>query len=300
MPVSFPHARRGAVSAATIALALLCTACATSSPEARSSAPWTPQLAALPAATPLLLLGEQHDAPEHQQWEQATVQWLATRGRLAALVMEMAEAGRSTAGLPADASEALVRQALDWREAGWPWAQYGPVAMAAVRAEVPVLGGNLPRAQMQAAQRDTAFDTHLPAAALAQQHEALRTGHCGLLPESQVMPMARIQLARDASMARTAQAALRPGATVVLVAGAGHVKRSLGVPTWLPQDLESKVAIALAGKEPVAIDKEADLLHRTPAVQGKDHCAELRARWPGAAPGGAGTMPTPAARPAKP
>jgi uncharacterized iron-regulated protein len=299
MPDVPNRAPRHAAVAAALALALFSTACTTARQESTPNDSWAQQLAALPP-TPLLLLGEQHDAREHQQWEAATVHWLAARGRLAALVMEMAEAGQSTAALPADASEAQVRQALDWREAGWPWGHYGPVAMAAVRAGVPVLGGNLPRAQMTAARLDTAYDSHLPAHAMAQQQAALRTGHCGLLPESQVGPMARIQLARDASMARTAQAALRPGATVVLVAGAGHVKRSLGVPTWLPQDLESKVAIAIAGKEPAAINTEADLLHHTPAVQGNDHCAALRARWPGAAKGAAGATPAPAARPATP
>ena len=288
------------MAAITLGLALLGTACSSPPAALPPAERWAQQLAALPPATPLLLLGEQHDAREHQHWEAATVHWLAARARLAAVVLEMAEAGHSTADLPADASETQVRQALNWRETAWPWAQYGPVAMTAVRAGVPVLGGNLPRAPLQAARQEAALDGHLPAAAFERQREAIRSGHCGLLPESQVTPMARMQLARDASLARTALAALRPGATVVLVAGAGHVKRSLGVPTWLPSNLESKVAIALAGQEPAAMNMEADLLHPTPAAPAKDHCAELRARWPGAAPGVQGATPAPAARPATP
>ena len=55
---------------------------------------------------------------------------------VAALVVEMAERGRRTTGLPRDASEAQVREALDWREAvnagAWPWATYGPLVMEAV------------------------------------------------------------------------------------------------------------------------------------------------------------------------
>ncbi|MFT3813364.1 MAG: ChaN family lipoprotein [Acidovorax sp.] len=252
---------------ASACAALVLTGCATP-----STTPF------IPPATQVLLLGEQHDAPEHQQWERDTVQQLAERGRLATVVMEMAEAGHSTAGLPADASEAQARAALAWNDAAWPWAKYGPVAMAAVRAGVPVLGGNLPRAQMRAAMQDTAFDTHLPSAALQRQYQALRTGHCGLLPETQIAPMARIQLARDASLARTAEAALQPGKTVVLVAGLGHVQRSLGVPTWLPPDLEQKVAIAQAGQALAAIEKEADWIHPTPALPPQDPCAELKKR----------------------
>ena len=39
---------------------------------------------------------------------------------------------------------------------------------------------------------DAAWDAHLPAAALARQYDALREGHCGLLPETQIAPMVRI------------------------------------------------------------------------------------------------------------
>ncbi|WP_434803306.1 ChaN family lipoprotein [Paenacidovorax monticola] len=129
--------------------------------------------------------------------------------------------------------------------------------------------------------------------ALERQHEALRTGHCGLLPEAQVAPMARVQLARDRSLAQTAQQALRPGQTVLLVAGAGHVRRGLGVPTWLPQGLAYKVAIAQAGQAQPAIEREADWIHATPALPPRDHCAELRARWQSAP----GATPAPAAAP---
>ena len=185
----------------------------------------------------VLLLGEQHDAPDHQRLQREAVAWLASRGQLAALVMEMAERGRSTQGLPRDASEAQARAALQWDDAAWPWKAYGPVVMAAVGAGVPVLGGNLPRTRMRAAMADATLDQHLPAPALAEQQQAMRDGHCGLLPESQIAPMARIQIARDASLARTAQQALRPGQTVLLIAGGGHVLRDRGVPTHWHADL---------------------------------------------------------------
>ena len=48
-------------------------------------------MALLPADA--LLLGEQHDAAEHQAIERETVEALAARGRLAALAIEMAEEG---------------------------------------------------------------------------------------------------------------------------------------------------------------------------------------------------------------
>ncbi|MDD2711889.1 MAG: ChaN family lipoprotein [Simplicispira sp.] len=238
----------------------------------------TARQALLPAD--VLLLGEQHDAPEHQQWQKDTVQWLAQRGQLAALVLEMAEQGRGTQGLAPDASEAAVQKALFWSDATWPWADYGPVAMAAVRASVPVLGGNLPRKQTNAATTDTTLDAQLPAPAWQRQQEAVRAGHCDLLPAKMVPGMVRVQIARDITLAQTAAAAHQPGKVVLMVAGAGHVQRSLGVPLHLPANLVTKVAIAQAGPASPAIENEADWIHQTPALAPKDVCAALRQQWP--------------------
>lgn len=233
--------------------------------------------------TPLLLLGELHDAPEHQILQADAVRQLAEQGALAALVLEMVEQGRDTRRLPPDANETQVREALDWtgeRNAGaWPWAVYGPVVMAAVRAGVPVLGGNLPRAQMRAAMGDVALDAVLPAQPLQRQREAIRDGHCGLLPESQIGPMTRVQLARDRAMAQTAAAALAPGRTVLLIAGNNHVQRDLGVPRHLPPGLSHRVVMALArdvAAAPAADRAQADRIWLTPARPAKDHCAEMR------------------------
>lgn len=232
----------------------------------------------------VLLLGEQHDAADHQRLQREAVQWLAARGTLAAVVLEMAEQGGSTAGLARDATEAQAQAALQWQDKAWPWANYGPVVMAAVAAGVPVLGGNLPRSQMRAAMGQAQWDAHLPAAALQRQHTEIRDGHCGLLPESQIAPMARIQIARDARMAQTVLAAAQPGKTVLLVAGSGHVWRSLGVPTHLGAGMTAKVVVARAGSESASAHADADLVAPTPALQPRDACAELREQWGSAPP----------------
>lgn len=276
--------RRPLLPAAALSLALLGAAgCATPAPLGAAAQARLATL--LPADA--LLLGEQHDAPAHQQLQRQAVQWLAARGELAALALEMAEQGRSTAGLPRDASEADVQHALAWRDAGWPWQTYRPVVMAAVRAGVPVLGANLPAARQREAMRDAALDARLPPAALQEQQQRMRDGHCGLLPESQIGPMTRVQIARDIAMADTVRAARQPGRTVLLVAGNGHVHRALGVPLHLPPDLTAKVLSAQSGQAQAAIDSEvtdtlpahtsgADLLWPTPPVPPRDYCAELR------------------------
>ena len=229
----------------------------------------------------VLLLGEQHDAPEHQALQREVVQTLAARGQLGALVMEMAEQGHQTTGLPADASEARVREALNWTDqGGWPWPVYSAVVMAAVSAGVPVLGGDLPRSQMTVAMANAALEGHIGSAGLQEQRQGIREGHCDLLPESQIAPMTRIQLARDEAMARTtvqAGESAGPGKTVVLVAGNGHVRRDLGVPRYLPKDLAHRVVMAQAGEPGSAAP--ADAVWVTPAQPPRDHCAELRQQF---------------------
>ena len=280
--VPSPWAR--ACAPAWLSLVLLALpGCALQPPSTPADSAWQAELDRWPASD-ALLLGEQHDAPEHQRWEADSVRWLAERGRLAALVIEMAEAGTGTDGLPPDANAAQVYAALRWNEAAWPWERYRAVVMAAVAAGVPVRGGNLPRSRMRAAMQDEALDRHLPPAALALQRNAIEEGHCGLLPADRVMPMVRIQLARDASMAQAVQQARQDGRTVLLAAGWGHVRRDLGVPTWLPANFNAKVAIAQAGQARTAIESEANYIHPTPALAPRDHCAELRARPPGRVP----------------
>ncbi|MBP8779778.1 MAG: ChaN family lipoprotein [Alicycliphilus sp.] len=280
--VSSPWAR--VCAPAWLSLVLLALpGCALQPLSTPADSAWQAELERWPASD-ALLLGEQHDAPEHQRWEADSVRWLAERGRLAALVIEMAEAGTGTDGLPPDANAAQVYAALRWNEAAWPWERYRAVVMAAVAAGVPVRGGNLPRSRMRAAMQDEALDRHLPPAALALQRNAIEEGHCGLLPADRVMPMVRIQLARDASMAQAVQQARQDGRTVLLAAGWGHVRRDLGVPTWLPANFNAKVAIAQAGQARAAIESEANYIHPTPALAPRDHCAELRARPPGRLP----------------
>lgn len=244
-----------------IAIAFVLAGCA--------AAPALPPLTAADG-TPLdvLLLGEQHDAPQHQDMHRRVVEELARRGTLAAVVLEMADRGHTTAGLPRTANEEQVRQALGWDQSGWPWQPYRPAVMAAVAAGVPVMGGNLSRPQMHAAMGDARFDTMLPGPALKAQQQAVRQGHCGLLPERQITPMTRIQIARDESMAQTLQDAAVPGKTVVLLAGGGHVDRLLGVPQHLRPQLhvQSTQWPAEPAKKDYCAELEAQLRsHGTPA-----------------------------------
>ena len=251
------------------------------------------------ATAPVLLLGEQHDAAQHHRIQTDLVTWLAARGGLAGLVLEMAEQGKSTAGLPPNAGVDAVKTALGWAEAGWPWADYEGAIMAAVRAGVPVVGANLNRTRLREAMNLTALDQRIPSDALLVQDERMRTGHCGMLPESQIRPMTRVQIARDLAMAQTLEASLQatlqearkptqtqpassaaPAASplaVLLLAGHGHVDKAVGVPQHL--SLPHRVLRLQAGasdKAGQAPDSSADLVWLTPALPPTDYCAALR------------------------
>jgi len=238
------------------------------------------------------MLGEQHDAPQHQQLERDVVRLLLRHGRLSALALEMADQGRSTSGLKNDASEDKVQTALGWNEIGWPWATYGPAVMLAVRDGVVVLGTNLPRNQQRNAMQNEELDALLTDASLKKQQDLIEASHCGLLAENQLRPMTRIQIARDKAMAdalvqtlgRTAPHSPEQSSTgrpvVVLIAGSGHVDRELGIPQYLPPQVKvASIRLLAANKpaQPATNGQPFDAIWPTPALPPKDYCAEFRA-----------------------
>ncbi len=269
-----------------VAAVLGLVACAAGSPQTRV---FDPQRVAqiiqlLPAD--VILLGEQHDAPDHQRIHQLAVETLATQHALAALALEMAPQGHSTEKLPSDANEEQVRAALAWDNSAWPWHAYGPAVMAAVRAGVPVVGANLPASRQREAMLNTALDKLLSSAALKAQQQAVRSGHCDMLPESQIAPMTRIQIARDRAMAETTQGRAQAGKTVLLLAGSGHVDRSLGVPLHLAQSFKAKAVMLHASHAQPAIESIAyfDQVWATQPAPVVDYCGEFAARKPPPAP----------------
>ena len=234
-----------------------------------------------------ILLGEQHDNADHQRIQREVVTLLAARSALTALVIEMAVADTSTAKLARTAGEAEVKTALNWDDKAWPWATYAPAVMAAVQGGVPVVGANLPRTSLRAAMANSALEARLDAATLQRQNQQIREGHCDLLPASQIAPMTRVQIARDVAMAdsvgravtQAAQAGGAPlGKTVVLIAGSGHVDKTLGVARHLASAITSKSVLLAASDSGVDAASSAgfDAVWPTLPAPKKDYCAELR------------------------
>lgn len=201
------------------------------------------------ATARFVLLGEQHDNPDHHRLQAWIVREVLAAGRRPAVALEMlsdaqAEAlRRHLAAAPTDA--AGLGAAVEWDRSGWPpWEHYRPIVEEALRAGVPVLPANLAPSTARAIARSRldALDPALvarygldrplppePAAALAEE---MRRAHCGRLPEERVAGMGLAQRARDARMAESLiTGGVRDGA--ILIAGAGHVRNDRGVPTHL-------------------------------------------------------------------
>lgn len=263
-----------------IATVLGVLGCAAPSPDTRQLDPGQSSKLQQLLPTDAILLGEQHDAPDHQRIQRLVLETLASQQTLAALALEMASQGQSTEKLGPDAGEDAVRAALQWNNKGWPWAAYGPAVMAAVRAGVPVVGANLPAARWREAMTDTGLDMLLAGPALKAQQQNIRLGHCQLLPETQISPMTRIQIARDIAMAQTVARAARPGKTVVLLAGSGHVDRSLGVPQHLPLGFKAKTVLLQAEQASAATENIArfDQVWLTRPAPPVDYCANFSAQ----------------------
>ena len=236
------------------------------------------QLLGACAQSSLCMLGEQHDHPDHHALQAWIIGALAQRGRLAAVALEMAETGSRFAG-PRDATEAAVRNALRWNDGGWPWRLYSAPVMAAVRAGAPVAGVNLPQADLRAAMQDARWDATVPPDVRRRVIDEVAESHCGLLPAAQLPAMARIQFARDDSMAEHSRTLTRPGKTVVLLTGSFHANRTLGVALHLDAEPIGVFSLLLQGLDADTAAKLPtgyDAVWFTPGTPPVDHCAELR------------------------
>ncbi len=212
------------------------------------------------AASRWVLLGERHDNPDHHALQARLVRELAAKGRRPAVGFEMF----STDDAPAIArylvgskNAAGLGAAVGWQRSGWPdWRLYEPIAQAALDAGLPIVATNLSRAATEALRRNglgglgpvmlrqLKLDAP-PPAVRASMAGVIREAHCGQTPDAALDRLMDVQWARDARIAEAlARAGRRDGA--VLIAGAGHVRRDLGVPVHLERHAPGTTIAAVA------------------------------------------------------
>jgi uncharacterized iron-regulated protein len=256
------------------------------------------------------LLGEVHDNPAHHRIRARLIAAIAASGQRPAVVMEQFDLDHEAALRSAQANNADVEAIVTaggFDRRGWSWPLHAPVIEAAVAAGLPLHAGNVSRAQLQDAMRrgeraslDPAWIARVNAttwsdAQRREQDEEIVESHCGKLPASMVPQLAFAQRVRDAAMAvALASDATSDGA--ILIAGNGHVRRSLGAPAYFdaaarertvsvglvearPDERRSPVAIAALAQEQPGYD----YVWLTPRVERPDPCTTFAIRTPPAA-----------------
>jgi uncharacterized iron-regulated protein len=235
------------------------------------------------AVAPRVLVGEQHDNPDHHALQLWLLRELAAQRAQGSLLMEMLNPDQQAR---VDAAQTATRagqppaapfKALAW-QANWDWSVYGALVTYALRQPYPLLSANLDRAQiMQIYKQRPVLEG---SASTTKQVQAtllddIRDSHCGLLPQAQMPAMLAVQQQRDRRMAERLMAAPTPA---LLLAGAFHVRKDLGVPLHL-EDLgagEGNAVLILAEVGKTVSAESADYVWYTAAQPELDHCAKLR------------------------
>ncbi|MFH6600847.1 ChaN family lipoprotein [Ectopseudomonas khazarica] len=230
-----------------------------------------------------VVVGEQHDNPDHHALQLWLSRELAAQRPQGSVLLEMLNPSQQTRVDQVRAETRAGRPPLDairalaWQP-GWDWAMYGALVRYQLRQPYPLLAANLDREEiMRIYQQRPALQGQASTAAAVQQRlqRDIRESHCGLLPESQVPAMLAVQQQRDRRMAEALLAAPRPS---LLLAGAFHARKDLGVPLHLA-DLgagqgNAVLMLAEVGRQVDA--SMADYVWFTAAQPEQDHCAKLR------------------------
>lgn len=248
--------------------------------------------------SPLVLIGEQHDNKDHHQLEQRLLNQLTQTQRKPAVVFEMLDQSFKDrlSHLRQSDQLAVLKTKLDWPEKGWSWQDYGPLFQLTLKNRSPLIAGNIDKPHVMQIYRQGENSLNQPHFNTLQRIkpavrktllDQVEESHCQLMPRQQLKPMVSIQLAKDAQMA---SAMLNQPNGAVLVAGAFHVNKQLGVPLHLKQYQKGQQYKVLQlveveqGKttlDDYASINDADYLWLTPKQTDKDHCAALRAQMAG-------------------
>lgn len=199
--------------------------------------------------TRYVLIGEQHDNPDHHILQARLLEALAKTRPNLPVVLEMVPQRLANAlnlfDLNSDPQLDAYAKRLEWEERGWyTFDVYRPMVMAAIKNSLPLFPGNLDRATTRAlsqegldvlsAEQQIAYglDKPLDEDTTKAWNAVLATSHCGMMPATALPAMLRVQRARDGFMAsQLIKLGRRAGS--VLIAGNGHVRRDRGVPSVL-------------------------------------------------------------------
>jgi uncharacterized iron-regulated protein len=230
-----------------------------------------------------LIIGERHDNADHHALQLWLLQALGEQRPQGSLLLEMltpeqqpkVDQVRHAASPPAD-----LPGTLSWQD-GWDWNLYGPIVRFALSQPYPLLAANLDNTEIRTLYRQPPIlqGVHSNAASvkttLLQQ---ISDSHCGLLPESQMPAMLAVQQQRDRRMAERLISAPSPS---VLLAGAWHARKDVGVPLHVV-DLgaaQAPTVLLLADQGSEVTAAMADYVWFMPATAPQDYCEQMRKQF---------------------
>ncbi|WP_249582715.1 ChaN family lipoprotein [Pseudomonas viridiflava] len=204
------------------------------------------QLAERLAAAPRVLVGEQHDNPDHHAVQLWLLQVLADQRAQGSVLLEALSPNQQAS---VDSVREQITQsdgpvdllaALQWQP-GWDWTLHGPVMRFALAQPYPLLSANLDLGEVKSIyQRVPALlgprSTAPEVQTLLMGH--LRASHEGLLPVDQEAATLAVQQQRDR---RLAQSLLDAPTPAILIAGFWHARKDAGAPLHMA-DLDTGAA----------------------------------------------------------
>ncbi|MGE8148896.1 ChaN family lipoprotein [Pseudomonas frederiksbergensis] len=227
-----------------------------------------------------VIVGEQHDNRDHHQLQLWLLQALGQQRPQGSLLLEMLTPDqqlrvndvRHASTPPVDLPGALAWQS------GWDWDLYGPIVRFALGQPYPLLAANLDNAEVRAfyVQSPTVSGSRSNAPSVKKELlEQISGSHCGLLPQSQMPAMLAVQQQRDRRMAQQLIAAPTPS---MLLAGAYHARKDVGVPLHVLDlgEPDAPTVLMLAEQGSEVTPAMADYVWYTPATPAQDYCAEMR------------------------
>ncbi|KAB8062902.1 ChaN family lipoprotein [Janthinobacterium violaceinigrum] len=236
------------------------------------------QLLAQLAAAPRVIVGEQHDQLSHHKIEQWLLQQLQGQRPQGSVLLEMlnpdqqAKVDKVKPWLQTDpvVRPEHVAELLAWQPS-WKWEQYGDLVMTVMRAPYPVWSANLDRSEIKQLfiDKPAVQGKHSNLANDGKVHDKLkdiiRVMHDNQIDEPRLAAMLSVQQQRDRRMAERLLAAPAPA---VLIAGAYHAHKDLGVPLHV-QDLTggpAPLVLVLAQQGAAVQAPQADFVWFTPPV----------------------------------
>jgi uncharacterized iron-regulated protein len=236
------------------------------------------QLLAQLAAAPRVIIGEQHDQLSHHQIEQWLLQQLQGQRPQGSVLLEMlnpdqqAKVDKVKPWLQTDpvVRPEHVAELLAWQPS-WKWDQYGDLVMTVMRAPYPVWSANLDRSEIKQlfVDQPAVQGKHSNLANDGKVHDKLkdiiRVMHDNQIDAPRLAAMLSVQQQRDRRMAERLLAAPAPA---VLIAGAYHAHKDLGVPLHV-QDLTggpAPLVLVLAQRGATVLAPQADFVWFTPVA----------------------------------